>query len=75
MTSKETDEAKLRQRLSYWLKNNWVYIDEYIIKPKIIHDYPNVLEEHEEMSRKILEVTGELGNKKIVDGINNLNSN
>ena len=48
--SKEKDENKLKQRLSYWLGTYWIDFDNIYMKPKLIYGWPLVQDEHDEIS-------------------------
>lgn len=57
--SKEKDENKLKQRLSYWLGTYWVDFDNVYMKPKLIHNWPDVKKEHDQVSKIIKNVIKE----------------
>jgi len=54
--SKEKDENKLKQRLSYWLGSYWKEFDNAYMKPRLIHGWPNVKDEHDEISKIVKNV-------------------
>ena len=54
--SKEKDENKLKQRLSYWLGTYWIDFDNVYMKPKLIHNWPAVKSEHDDISKIIKDV-------------------
>lgn len=55
--SKEKDESKLKLRLSYWLGTYWIDFDNVYMKPKLIYNWPNVKDEHDQISKIIKTVT------------------
>jgi hypothetical protein len=61
--SKEKDENKLKQRLSFWLSTYWLEFDNVYMKPKLIHNWPSVIYEHEDVSKIIKNVIKEYKNK------------
>ena len=60
---KETDINKLKERLSYWLGTYWVEFDHVYMKPSLVHNWPHVKEENDELSSKILELANEYSNE------------
>lgn len=51
---KETDIKKLKERLSYWLGTYWVDFDHVYMKPRLVYNWPEVREENDELSSRIL---------------------
>ena len=62
--SKEKDEQKLKQRLSYWLGTYWVDFDNVYMKPKLIYGWPTVKDQHDEISKIVKNVIKDYTNEK-----------
>ena len=56
---------KKNKRISSKLYKYWKNFDENFLKPKLIHNWPYVKDEHEEISRKIQDVINDEKIKKI----------
>jgi hypothetical protein len=53
---KETDINKLKERLSYWLGTYWVDFDHVYMKPRLVHNWPDVKDQNDELSTRILKL-------------------
>jgi hypothetical protein len=51
--SKEKDIKKLKERLSYWMGTYWVEFDNLYMKSELVHGWPHVKEEHDDISKII----------------------
>jgi cytochrome P450 len=69
---KEKDEFKLKQRLSYWLGNYWVEFDNVYMKPRLIHNWPAVKNEHDQVSKIIKDVIKDFKDEKNENSKDNL---
>lgn len=58
------DEEKLKQKLSYWLSTYWRQFDRIYVKPKLIHNWPQVADDHNEIANGIINVITEFKRKK-----------
>jgi hypothetical protein len=58
------DEEKLKQKLSYWLSTYWRQFDRFYVKPKLIHNWPQVADDHEEIANGISKVMEEFHRKR-----------
>lgn len=65
LISKEKDPAELRKRLSYFIATRWNEFDKNTLKPCLLYDFPNCIEEHEIVSKRILEATAEISTDKV----------
>jgi hypothetical protein len=63
----------MKKRLSYWLSTYWRQFDRFYVKPKLIHNWPQVAEDHDEIANGIINVINEFKrkrkNKEINEGI------
>lgn len=50
--------------MSYWLGTYWIDFDEVYMKPKLIHNWPKVKDQHDEISSIIKNVIHEHSHKK-----------
>eukprot|EP00340_Litonotus_pictus_P001766 CAMPEP_0170518370 /NCGR_PEP_ID=MMETSP0209-20121228/4069_1 /TAXON_ID=665100 ORGANISM="Litonotus pictus, Strain P1" /NCGR_SAMPLE_ID=MMETSP0209 /ASSEMBLY_ACC=CAM_ASM_000301 /LENGTH=615 /DNA_ID=CAMNT_0010803899 /DNA_START=153 /DNA_END=2000 /DNA_ORIENTATION=+ len=64
LVSKEKDENEIKKRLSYYVASNWIEYDNKTVKPFLLYDYPNCIEDHEILSKRLLEATAEISNEK-----------
>lgn len=54
----------MKKRLSYWLSTYWRQFDRFYIKPKLIHNWPQVAEDHDEIANGIINVINEFKKKR-----------
>lgn len=54
----------MKQKLSYWLSTYWRQFDRIYVKPKLIHNWPQVADDHDEISNGIMNVINEFKRKK-----------
>ena len=47
----------MKQRLSFWLSTYWEGFDNSYLKKKLIHNWPHVKDQNDELSEKILELS------------------
>jgi hypothetical protein len=64
LISKEKDPNEIKKRLSYYLQSKFTEFDTQTLKPYILYDYPNCIDDHELLSRKLMEATSEISNEK-----------
>lgn len=64
LISKEKNEDEIKKRLSYYLSSLWKEFEENTLKPFLIYDYPHCIEDHENLSKKLLEATAEISIEK-----------
>lgn len=62
--SKEKDPNEIKKRLSYYVATMWQEFDNKTLKPYLLYDYPDCIEDHETLSKRILEATAEISNEK-----------
>lgn len=62
--SKEKDENKLKQRLSFWVGTYWIEFDNIYMKPKLIYGWPHVKNEHDEISTIVKNVIKDYAQEK-----------
>lgn len=62
LVTKEKDELVYKRRLSYYLVSRFTDFDTNVIKPFLLYDYPKCIEDHEILSKKIINLTKELSN-------------
>lgn len=60
LVSKEKDDMEVKKRLSYYISSTWNEFDETTLKPFLLYDYPNCVQEHDNLCKKIVEVTSEI---------------
>lgn len=71
LISKEKDPTEVRKRFSFYIQNLWLTFELETLKPWLLYDYPNCMEEHEIISKRLMEATAELSKEKN----NNKNTN
>ena len=54
----------MKQKLSYWLSTYWRQFDRVYVKPKLIHNWPQVADDHEEIANGIMNVINEFKKKR-----------
>ncbi len=69
LVSKEKDQGEIKKRFSYYLSSLWSKFDINTLRPWLLYDYPNCMEEHELLSKKIVDVTSELTTAKVIEEI------
>lgn len=62
--SKEKDPNEVKKRLSYYVSSKFLELDNNVIKPYLLYDYPNCIEDHEILCKRLLETTAEISNEK-----------
>jgi hypothetical protein len=58
--SKEKDPDEFNKRLSTYVKNLWCDFDDNSLKPFLLYDYPKCLEDHKNLTEKLLAATTDL---------------
>jgi hypothetical protein len=75
LVSKEKNPFEIQKRFSYYITNLWSNYDMHVIRPWLIFDFPNCVEEHEQLSKKLLEASAEYTkDKNNKDSINESNA-
>jgi len=64
LVSKEKNEDEIKKRLSYYVSTTWKEFDDKTLKPFLLYDYPYCIEDHEVLSKRLLEATAELSQEK-----------
>lgn len=64
LVSKEKDPNEIKKRFSYYIQNLYVTFETETLKPWILHDYPHCIEEHEVISKRLLEATNLLSKER-----------
>lgn len=60
LVSKEKDDMEVRKRLSSYIAYTWSEFEETTLKPLLLYDYPNCVHEHENLCKKIIEITTDI---------------
>lgn len=66
---KETDPNVLKKRLSYWIGTYWVEFDDVYMKPKLVHNWPEVKKDNDNIARRIKNNISEYNSKKMHGGL------
>lgn len=60
LVSKEKDDMEVKKRLSTYIATTWSEFEETTLKPFLLYDYPNCIQEHDNLCKKIVEMTTEI---------------
>lgn len=55
---------KLKNRLSYWLGTYWVEFDFVFMKPRLVHNWPQVKDDNDKIAQKIKDAIDDFNKKK-----------
>jgi hypothetical protein len=64
LVSKEKDPMEIKKRFSYYITNLWSNFDLNTLRPWLLYDYPNCIEEHDIISKRLLDATSELSKER-----------
>lgn len=64
LVSKEKDMNEIRKRFSTYIINLWTNFENEKLKPFLLYDYPNCIEDHDLVSKRLLELTSELSKER-----------
>lgn len=61
---KEKNFEVLKNRLSYWLGTYWLEFDYMYMKPRLVHNWPSVKVDNDNIAKKIKDSISEFGHKR-----------
>jgi hypothetical protein len=60
----------LKDRLSYWLGTYWVEFDFVFMKPRLVHNWPQVKDDNDKIAQKIKDAIDDFNKKKAKENNN-----